>query len=170
MSTCPPPAGTTRTAQPSTAQSVPAAQRRDRRVPNATRSASPVATGVTPIVTAVATAAPVAATDIRKAAWKVAVAADAALILLFVEALADYEKLRHEAQATEADILRDLFGASPKVFAELAFSGDRPVGFALWYYTYSTFQGCHGIWLEDLFVDPEARGNVLGIVSPYERP
>ena len=91
-----------------------------------------------------------------------AVAADAALILRFVEALADYEKLRHEAQATEADILRDLFGASPKVFAELAFSGDRPVGFALWYYTYSTFQGRHGIWLEDLFVDPEARGQGAG--------
>src|SRR5690606_13623133 len=78
MSTCPPPAGTTRTAQPSTAQAVPAAQRRDRRVPNATRSASPVATGVTPNVTAVATAAPVAPTDIREAARKVAVAADAA--------------------------------------------------------------------------------------------
>ena len=91
-----------------------------------------------------------------------AVPADAALILRFVEALADYEKLRHEAQATEADILRDLFGASPKVFAELAFSGDRPVGFALWYYTYSTFQGRHGIWLEDLFVDPEARGQGAG--------
>ena len=91
-----------------------------------------------------------------------AVAADAALILRFVEALADYENLRHEAQATEADILRDLFGASPKVFAELAFSGDRPVGFALWYYTYSTFQGRHGIWLEDLFVDPEARGQGAG--------
>ena len=91
-----------------------------------------------------------------------AVPADAALILRFVEALADYEKLRHEAQATEADILRDLFGASPKVFAELAFSGDRPVGFALWYYTYSTFQGRHGIWLEDLFIDPEARGQGAG--------
>ncbi len=91
-----------------------------------------------------------------------AVASDAALILRFVEALADYEKLRHEAQATEADIVRDLFGPSPKVFAELAFSGERPVGFALWYYTYSTFQGRHGIWLEDLFVDPDARGQGAG--------
>jgi len=83
---------------------------------------------------------------------------DAALILKFVEGLADYEKLRHEAQATEADIVRDLFGPWPKVFCELAFSDERPVGFALWYYTYSTFQGRHGIWLEDLFVVPEARG------------
>jgi len=87
---------------------------------------------------------------------------DAALIIRFIEALADYEKLRHEAQATQADIVRDLFGPSPKVFAELAFSEGRPVGFALWYYTYSTFQGRHGIWLEDLFVDPDARGQGAG--------
>ena len=91
-----------------------------------------------------------------------AVASDAALILRFVEALADYEKLRHEAVASEADIVRDLFCDNPKVFAELAFSGGRPVGFALWYYTYSTFQGRHGIWLEDLFVDPDARGQGAG--------
>ncbi len=91
-----------------------------------------------------------------------AVPSDAALILRFIEALADYEKLRHEAEATEADLVRDLFGPNPKVFAELAFSSDRPVGFALWYYTYSTFQGRHGIWLEDLFVDPDARGQGAG--------
>lgn len=87
---------------------------------------------------------------------------DAALILSFVEGLAEYEKLSHEAQATEADIVRDLFGSSPKVFCDIAFSGDRPLGFALWYYTYSTFQGRHGIWLEDLFVVPEARGQGAG--------
>ena len=87
---------------------------------------------------------------------------DAALILGFIEGLAEYEKLSHEAQATEADIVRDLFGPSPKVFCDLASSGDRPLGFALWYYTYSTFQGRHGIWLEDLFVVPEARGQGAG--------
>jgi len=91
-----------------------------------------------------------------------AVPEDAALILTFIEGLAQYEKLSHEAQATEADLVRDLFGLSPKVFCELAFSGDRAVGFALWYYTYSTFQGRHGIWLEDLFVVPEARGQGAG--------
>ena len=91
-----------------------------------------------------------------------AVASDAALILGFVEGLADYEKLRHEAQATEADIVRDLFGPDPKVFCDLAFAGEQPVGFALWYYTYSTFQGRHGLWLEDLFVLPEARGHGAG--------
>ncbi len=83
---------------------------------------------------------------------------DAALIISLISALAEYEKLCHEAKATEADILRDLFGEAPKVFCEIAEWQGKPVGFALWFYTYSTFQGRHGIWLEDLFVVPEARG------------
>jgi GNAT superfamily N-acetyltransferase len=87
-----------------------------------------------------------------------AVKADAGQIIAFVEALADYEKLAHEARATVSDIERDLFGPAPKVFCEIAEADGRPVGFALWFYTYSTFQGRHGIWLEDLFVVPEARG------------
>jgi len=91
-----------------------------------------------------------------------AVSADAALIVRFVAALAEYEKLSHEAQASEADILRDLFGPETKVFCEIAEHDGKPVGFALWFYTYSTFQGRHGIWLEDLFVDPEARGLGIG--------
>lgn len=91
-----------------------------------------------------------------------AVAADAALILRLIADLAAYEKLSHEARATEADIVRDLFGSDPKVFCEIAEWDGRPVGFALWFYTYSTFQGRHGIWLEDLFVDPEARGKGIG--------
>lgn len=89
-------------------------------------------------------------------------AADAALITGFINGLAEYEKLLHEARATEADILRDLFGHAPKVFCELAFSDGEPAGFALWYYTYSTFQGRHGIWLEDLFVRPALRGRGIG--------
>jgi len=83
---------------------------------------------------------------------------DAALIVSLIAALATYEKLSHEAKATEADISRDLFGPAPKVFCEIAEWQGKPVGFALWFYTYSTFQGRHGIWLEDLFVVPEARG------------
>ncbi|WEK05471.1 MAG: GNAT family N-acetyltransferase [Candidatus Devosia phytovorans] len=91
-----------------------------------------------------------------------ATAEDAGLIVHFIAALAEYEKLSHEAKATEADIVRDLFGVSPKVFCEIAEWEGRPVGFALWFYTYSTFQGRHGIWLEDLYVDPEIRGKGIG--------
>ena len=89
-------------------------------------------------------------------------AGDAAQIIAFIEALAAYEKLSHEAKATEADILRDLFGDNPKVFCEIAEWDGQPVGFALWFYTYSTFQGRHGIWLEDLYVDPGQRGRGIG--------
>lgn len=88
--------------------------------------------------------------------------ADAATIVHFIGALADYEKLSHEAKASEADILRDLFGPEPKVFCEIAEWDGEPVGFTLWFYTYSTFQGRHGIWLEDLFVDPALRGKGIG--------
>lgn len=87
---------------------------------------------------------------------------DAGLVLHFIKALAEYEKLAHEAVATEADILRDLFAPDPKVFCEIAEWNDEPVGFTLWFYSYSTFQGRHGIWLEDLFVDPSMRGKGIG--------
>lgn len=87
---------------------------------------------------------------------------DAALIVDFIRRLAVYEKLEHEARATPADIARDLFGDAPKAFCEIAEWQGTPVGFALWFYTYSTFQGRHGIWLEDLFVDPVARGRGIG--------
>jgi len=83
--------------------------------------------------------------------------ADAPLIVKFVEDLADYEKLRHEAVATAADIERELFGPSPKVFCQIAEWDGVPAGFALWFYTFSTFLGRHGIWLEDLFVRPQHR-------------
>ncbi len=88
--------------------------------------------------------------------------ADAPQILQFIDDLAVYERLQHEAVATEADIFRELFGSSPKVFCQLAEVDGKPVGFALWYYTFSTFQGRLGIWLEDLFVNPEARGRGVG--------
>ncbi len=91
-----------------------------------------------------------------------AVPGDAPLVLHFIRALADYERLVHEVAATEADIERELFGPSPKVFCQLAEVEGKPVGFALWYYTFSTFQGRHGIWLEDLFVNPEMRGHGVG--------
>jgi GNAT superfamily N-acetyltransferase len=91
-----------------------------------------------------------------------AVAADASLIVKFIMDLAVYEKLEHEAKASAADIARDLFGPAPKAFCEIAEWDGSPVGFALWFYTYSTFEGRPGIWLEDLFVDPAMRGKGAG--------
>jgi GNAT superfamily N-acetyltransferase len=91
-----------------------------------------------------------------------ATAADAALIVRFISALAEYERLGHEVVANAADIERDLFGPAPKVFCEIAEWDGATAGFALWYFTYSTFQGRHGIWLEDLFVDPARRGKGIG--------
>lgn len=93
---------------------------------------------------------------------RTATSADAQLIVDFIKALAAYEKLAHEARATPDDITRDLFGPAPKVFCEIAEWDGKPVGFTLWFYTYSTFQGCHGIWLEDLYVDPAVRGKGIG--------
>lgn len=84
--------------------------------------------------------------------------ADAGLIVGFIRDLAEYEKLLHEAVATEADIVRDLFGAQPRAFCDIAEADGEAVGFALWFYNYSTFLGRHGIYLEDLFVRPQARG------------
>ena len=87
---------------------------------------------------------------------------DAPLILRFIRDIADYERLSHEAVATEDDIVRELFGPAPKVFCQIATWNGEPAGFALWFYTFSTFLGRHGIWLEDLFVSPGMRGHGIG--------
>ena len=84
--------------------------------------------------------------------------ADSGLIYGFIRDLADYEKLLHEVAATQDDIVRDLFGPAPRAFCDIAEADGAPVGFALWFYNYSTFRGRHGIYLEDLFVVPQARG------------
>ena len=93
---------------------------------------------------------------------RVATLADTGLILEFIKALADYERLAGEVEATEADVRRDLFGENPRCFCEIAEHDGRPVGFALWFYNYSTFRGRAGIYLEDLFVKPEHRGGGAG--------
>lgn len=88
--------------------------------------------------------------------------ADVDRIVHFIGALAEYERLGHAVRIGEADVERDLFGANPKVFCEIAFLDGAPAGFALWYCTYSTFQGRHGIWLEDIFVEEAHRGKGIG--------
>lgn len=87
---------------------------------------------------------------------------DAALVLALVRELAEYEHLAHEVVATPADFEAALFGPAPRVFCDIAEVDGVPVGLALWFYTFSTFVGRHGIWLEDLFVRPEARGAGAG--------
>jgi GNAT superfamily N-acetyltransferase len=88
--------------------------------------------------------------------------ADAGVIMAFIRELEDYEQLLHMVEAREADIARDLFGASPRIFCDIAEAGGQPIGFALWFYNYSTFRGRHGVYLEDLYVRPAARGRGAG--------
>lgn len=91
-----------------------------------------------------------------------ATSADAALIHQFILDLADYEKLLDTVAATESDTAAALFGDNPRAFADIAELDGEPVGFSLWFHNYSTFVGRHGIWLEDLFVRPSARGSGAG--------
>jgi GNAT superfamily N-acetyltransferase len=87
---------------------------------------------------------------------------DVGLILRFIKGLADYERLPHEVVATE-DLLRDtLFGPRPGAEVRLAELGGEAVGFALFFHNFSTFLGRPGLYLEDLFVVPEARGRGVG--------
>lgn len=88
--------------------------------------------------------------------------ADAGLIHQFILDLAEYEKLRDTVQATPADTAAALFGDKARAFADIAEIDGQPAGFALWFYNYSTFVGRHGIYLEDLFVRPSARGSGAG--------
>ncbi len=91
-----------------------------------------------------------------------AVPADAATIERFVRDLARYERLEHEVEATAADFAAALFAPDPKVFASICESDGQAVGFCVWFLTFSTFQGCHGIYVEDVFVDPAHRGRGIG--------
>ena len=87
---------------------------------------------------------------------------DAGLILSFIQELAEYEKMRDEVVATIADIDNTLFAPTPKAFCLIAEDGGAAIGFALYFFNYSTFLGKHGLYLEDLFVRPQARGKGAG--------
>jgi GNAT superfamily N-acetyltransferase len=88
--------------------------------------------------------------------------ADVPLLLHFIGALADYEKLRHRVQATPELLEMHLFGASPRAEAIIAELDGVPRGFALFFHNFSTFQARPGLYLEDLYVEPQARSRGLG--------
>jgi GNAT superfamily N-acetyltransferase len=88
--------------------------------------------------------------------------ADVPLILSFIKELAEYEKLSHEVIATEEDFMQYLFGEKRFVEVVIGEFQSTPVGYALYFYNFSTFIGKPGIYLEDLYVKPEARGKGFG--------
>jgi GNAT superfamily N-acetyltransferase len=88
--------------------------------------------------------------------------ADADMVLRFIRELAEYEKLSHEVVATEAEVREQLFGPSPKAEALIAEMNGRPVGFCLFFHSFSTFLARAGIYIEDLYVQPDCRGQGIG--------
>ncbi|HSU15597.1 GNAT family N-acetyltransferase [Longimicrobium sp.] len=93
---------------------------------------------------------------------RAATGADVSLILRFIRELAEYERLAHEVVATEEGLRETLFGARPYAEVAIAEADGEPAGFALFFHNYSTFLGRPGIYLEDLYVRPEARGKGIG--------
>ena len=87
---------------------------------------------------------------------------DVPVIRQLVQELAEYEREPDAVEATEADLRDALFGTDPSAGCHVAELEGQVVGFALWYRTFSTWTGRPGLWLEDLFVRPEARGSGLG--------
>lgn len=87
---------------------------------------------------------------------------DEETLVALIRELAVYERLEHQAQASPSHLARDLFGPRPFAEALIAEVGGQPVGFALYFFTYSTFRGQPSLYLEDVFVQPEHRGRGLG--------
>jgi GNAT superfamily N-acetyltransferase len=87
---------------------------------------------------------------------------DVGAIHRLVVDLARYERASDQVTAVPADLLGALFGTQPRAFAHVAEVAGEIAGFALWFQTYSTWEGRHGIWLEDLYVDPRHRGSGAG--------
>ncbi|PAV24691.1 L-amino acid N-acyltransferase YncA [Tamilnaduibacter salinus] len=88
--------------------------------------------------------------------------ADVATILRFIRELAIYEEAEHEVEATEASLADSLFGPDSVTHAVLCEKGGKPVGFAVYFFNYSTWKARHGLFLEDLFVTPSERGGGAG--------
>jgi GNAT superfamily N-acetyltransferase len=84
------------------------------------------------------------------------------IVLQLIHDLAVYEKAPNEVEATEKELLETIFSSDPKVFCDLVEVDGEIAGMAIWFLNYSTWQGKHGIYLEDLFIKPEFRGRGYG--------
>ncbi len=93
---------------------------------------------------------------------RIATIADVPIILELIRALATYERAPNEVTATEEQLVDVLFGEKPAAEVLLAFEAGAPVGFAVYFYNFSTWLGRPGLYLEDLFVRPEDRGKGYG--------
>ena len=87
---------------------------------------------------------------------------DLPLVHAFIRELAEYERLLPEVHATEDELRRTLFGSEPAAEIVIAYDGEDPAGFALFFQSYSTFLAKPGLYLEDLFVRPAARQKGIG--------
>lgn len=87
---------------------------------------------------------------------------DIPLLLWFIKEIAEYEKLPHEVTATEDVLKESFFGKKSTVEGYLAFLEGQPVGYAIYFYNFSSFLGKKGMYLEDLFVLPQFRGKGIG--------
>ena len=84
------------------------------------------------------------------------------IVLQLIHDLAHYEKAPDEVEATEKELLTTIFAEEPRVFCDLVEVDGDIAGMAIWFLNYSTWQGKHGIYLEDLFIKPEFRGRGFG--------
>lgn len=87
---------------------------------------------------------------------------EAPIILQLIKDLAEYEKAPDEVVATEAELIATIFASNPSVFCEFVEVDGEIAGMAIWFLNYSTWQGKHGIYLEDLYIRPEFRGRGYG--------
>lgn len=88
--------------------------------------------------------------------------ADVPLLLEFIQELADYHQLGHEVEATDAILRKTLFGYQSSAKVIIAYLNEKPVGFALFFYNYSTFLGKPGIYIEDFYIKSNIRGQGIG--------
>ncbi len=92
-----------------------------------------------------------------------AISADASTILHFINELAIYEQAPEQVIATESSIKSTMFCAEPKVYGLICEYQQQAIGFAVYFYNYSTWLGKHGLYLEDLYVSPQHRGKGAGV-------